>query len=408
VKRIKILSFAAVAALALIAVLGAAGASAASEFKTESSPTTITPSFIEGNQLDWHFHTAYQRCANGAEGTLSSTHAKEVEMTLKDTTCEAQFTGNQFKANGCKFTYRVGNQTGSSTFKGTIDIGPAGCGPISFTSVVGSSACQVTVPAQTGLSATFENVGSGKNRMVKVYPSTTNLKHTQVSGKDCGAEGLGTFTDGSISGSVKLQATNAGGAVGMWVEAPAVSIGGTPPKWIAGTYPISIGGAQNSAHVFNLPSSGKVECGSVNFHAPISFSTAQLSVTAEYGSCKAFGLPGTVSMNGCTYTFNVLNQPPVGASYAGHADIACPAGKAIEIVVNPSPLTPKCTITIAAQTTDSGGLTFTNETVSTVGLAMAMKGIDYHLQEGSGVGRCKTGDWTDGTYTGSSTLVGTT
>jgi hypothetical protein len=210
-----------------------------------------------------------------------------------------------------------------------------------------------------------------------------------------------------------VQGSNGGKSTGIWVstsEAPelppsGIAIGGTPPKLVAGTYPITISGGQGTQHVMSLQA-GSLKCTTAKFNTSASGSTAQLTVGAEYSGCTAFGFPATVSMNGCTYTFNILNQAPVGSAYAGHADIACPAGKSISIIASGAGLT-KCTVTILAQTTDSEGLTFTNQSsISTIGLSLAIKGIDYHQQEGSGLGRCSTADPTAGTYTGSSTLVG--
>jgi hypothetical protein len=176
----------------------------------------------------------------------------------------------------------------------------------------------------------------------------------------------------------------------------------------AASYPTSIGGEQSKSSKHSLSFQyGKLSCDAVDFSSPSIFSPKeQFSVEAAYsGNCKLGGLTTAVNMNGCSYTFNVLNQAPVGGAYAGHADIACPAGKSIEVVTVPQ--AKRCTITIAAQTTDSGGLTFTNDAVTPTILAtFGINGIDYHQQKGEGIGSCTTGDYTTGTYTGASTLFG--
>lgn len=410
-RRIKNLSLAAFAAMALTAALGAAGASA-SQLNAESYPTTIGSSNPYGQQA-WLFHSTQQHCdAPQLSGSLSGA-ASKLSASAADGKCYDNFSaGTELKTHGCSFTYRPGAKTESGTFKGTVDIVcPAGQ-TISF-SGGGSLACQVTVPAQQEIPATYENVGVGKERAVKVTVNETSLQHSQVSGSNCGS--IGSYGDGAWSGSWKIQGANGFGSVGIWLtgegfELPpaGIAINGTPPKLVAGTYPISIAGDQNAGgqHVLTL-AGWTLKCTTAKLTSSASAATAQFSVTPEYSGCTMSGLSSTVNTNGCTYTFNVLNQPPSGSTYAGHADISCPAGKSIQIVTKSGTGQLVCTFTIGTQTTDSGGLSFTNESsTSTIGLGLSIKGIDHQQVKGEGLAACTSGSYTTGSYTGSSTLVG--
>ena len=417
-KRIRTFGLAVLTALALTAVVGAAGASAG-EFKSEVSPTTInSPSGSKMSPYglqEWHFHSVQQECDPPALSGSLSTPSKAFGGTPSDSKCYFNFSAApELKMNGCNFVYRVGAKTGTNIFNGSVDIVcPAGK---SIQFLGGSLTCKVDVAAQRNLAATFENVGTGTERAIKVTMNATGLKHTQVSGHDC-FENIGSYSDGTWTGSWKVQGSSGGKPAGIWVstseglELPpsGIAISGSTPKLVAGTYPIYITGNQKEGidkHKLTLPGAGSIGCSTAKLSTSASGSTAQLEVQAEYGGCTVFGFPGTVKMNGCAYVFNVLNQAPVGSTYAGHADIACPAGKTIEAVALSAGLA-KCTATIPAQTTDSEGLKFINESLtSTITLNLAVGGIDYHLQEGTGVGRCKTADGTTGTYTGTSFLVG--
>lgn len=412
-RRTRKIGLAALAALALTAVFVASAS--ASHFETEVNPTTVKSSSPYGLQ-EWKFQSSQQSCdAPVVQGSVS-TSQKVLSTTTANAKCYYNFSAApNLEMNGCTFVYRLGAKTGTATFNGSIDIVCPGANTIAFTG--GSSTCKVNVPAQNNLSASFENIGAGTSRAVKVTVNATGLKHTQVSGTNCGGN-LGSYTSGSWNGSWQLQGSNSGSPAGIWVspdggfELPpsGIGIGGSPLKLNGGTYPMAINGSQVTQHVITLNGGlgGKtVKCSTANLSTTIAAATAQFPVSGSYSGCTAFGFPGEIKMNGCTYTFSVINQPPYESSYAGHADISCPAGKSIEIVSISAGLV-KCTVTIGSQiTNDTGYLVYTNESsTSTIGLELNITGIDYHQQEGGGLGRCASGDFTDGTYTGTSTLVG--
>jgi hypothetical protein len=387
VKRIARVGLAAFVALSLTVAIGVGTASAAS-FVTEKAPTTINGSVSITPQFN--FNSGPMSCPSLAPtGSMASVYSTEFEGSLKESSCTGPFSAPYtIKVNGCAFLFKAGN--------GTLDVVcPAGQ---EVRLVPVKTGCEIAIPAQSGLAATYSTKGSGSAREITAGTSSS-LKYSQVNGSCT----LGTFT-GSWIGQWNLKGTNGGSQVGVYVAKQPISIGGFTPKLIAGSYPAAIAGTAVAVH--KLKTSGRTtECKTVSFSSNVGESSAQLTVQATYAECTVLGIAGSVNMNGCTYTFNVLNQAPVGATYAGHADIACPAGKAIELISGTSKV--KCTVTIPAQTTNSGGLSFTNEASSTIGLSLAVNGIDYHQQEGEGLGACSTGDFTDGTYTGSSTLVGT-
>jgi hypothetical protein len=307
--------------------------------------------------------------------------------------------------NGCKLTHRPGRESSPGVFEGMFDIGPAGCGPIQY----GGSKylCTATISPKSGLQATYENVGSGEERSVKVTAQTSKLKFSQVSGASCPA---GSYEDGVWTGSWTLQGFSSGGArVGLKIEGSAgelpatgLAIAGSPAKLTAGAYPLAISGSNTTSHSMQF-AAGKLSCSTATYSSSIAVAMAEIPIQAEYKGCAFAGLAAAVKMNGCSYTFSVLNH---AAPFNGNASIACPAGKSVEIVA-PSIGAPKCIVTIGAQTADPEGVTYTNEASSTVGVGLALTGIDYHQQKGTAeVGNCTTADSTSGTYTGSSTLAG--
>jgi hypothetical protein len=398
VKRIRNLALVAVSALALTALVGVAAASA-SEVVAESYPTTLTTPNPQ-TQHTLTFNSATAKCeAPSLEGKLSSA-TKTIAATAKDATCE-YFGSPKLKMNGCSFTYHVGSKLPSGAFKGTFDIGPAGCGPIEFATA--GSTCYVKIGAQNGLAATYENTGAGKERSLKVNAAATNLKHTQVSG--CSP---GEYSNGGWQGTWTVQGSNGFGRVGVHIEStglPFSVIGtvGTPPQFASEGNPTPITGEKTSTHKLQLQY-GKLECTSTKFSATVPGFATALNVSAENSGCVVAGISSVVNMNGCTYTQSVLNKAPVGSTYAGHMDIACPAGKSIEAVVTALGKV-RCTITIGAQTTDPEGLSFTNDpSTFTIGVGLEVKGIDYTQQEGEGAGKCSSGSYTNGTYTGTSVL----
>ncbi|MGC1165193.1 MAG: hypothetical protein WA862_03715 [Solirubrobacterales bacterium] len=397
-KRIKNLSLAVVAALALTAAIGGTSASATGFVSDFSNGyTTINGSGI-GTEHEIAINAGSFRCAGfGFQAATPQSATSLTTSPLADSACGS----GTFKTNGCQFTFKPGEETAPGSFNGTIDIGPPGCGPMSFTIF----ACKATFGAQTGLNATYVNVGSGTTASVEVTLATSKLKYSQeTSGGWFGCPNESN-ENGVYRGSWMVKATNPGGeSTGLHVVAETgIYVAGESPKFEAEKYPVSFAGAQASANENKLTTTEtKSSCTGASFAGELGAASTELGLAAQYSGCNSLGFPATVAMNGCEYVLHVLSGP----AFAGTADISCPAGKEIVILVKVQGVT-KCTTTIGAQ----GGLsgtTFTNlGTGNTRGVQVGfnLSGIKYHQQAGSGGGACKaTGDFSDATYSGSATL----
>jgi hypothetical protein len=135
----------------------------------------------------------------------------------------------------------------------------------------------------------------------------------------------------------------------------------------------------------------------------LSITAKQLSLTAEYGKCHAFGLTSTVTMNSCHYNLGVKNAGP---PFSGTLGVACEKeGDKIEYKAFTSKGALVCTAKVAAQTGLEG------LSLSTTGIGAErgiegggeVKGVKYELT-GSTCGGTSTN--TDGVIKGTTTLSG--
>jgi len=391
VKRFRNIVIGACAAMVLALSVGASAASAAG-FYTDSSAgiTQVTGTQVAPNS-EFAFPSGGFQCWNQ---NFSGAPLDDPGTTLSPTSMndgECSYAGTQFvmHMNGCRTIYHA---------NGTMDIGPAGCGPISLKTPY---SCEMTIPAQTGLGGvSYENV---ENKRVKIKQSVTGLKYTEK-----GKCKEGTYTDGSWYGNWEAYATDGGVVTGLhFGPVPTGIFVSSEYKLDAEGFPVSLSGSQTSGSPITLGTTyGSVKCPNGTFSGEPSAASAEVSLQADYSSgCAANGISGaTMVMNGCTYVAHIAGSGP---PYTGTADIACPAGKAIEIVAKILGET-KCTLTIGAQSGLSG-LTFTNAGSGSgrkVELGFNLSAIHYHQQEGTGFGRCTTGDYENGTYKGNLSLTG--
>src|SRR5262249_13549460 len=117
---------------------------------------------------------------------------------------ECSFAGAPFimHMNGCRTIFHE---------DGTMDIGPPGCGPISYTTTV--YPCEVTIGGQTGLTGiSYKNVEGH----VYIKADVTGIQYTQK-GKKCTA---GTYTDGGWWGGWEAYAFIGGVVQGMSFQKP--------------------------------------------------------------------------------------------------------------------------------------------------------------------------------------------
>jgi hypothetical protein len=397
VKRIRNLGLAVFAALALTAAVGATGVSA-SGFVSDSGYTTISGTPYGEGVLS--IVVGPWKCNSPAFAQVIKNQANPLTTTaLKDAACGTP----TLKTNGCQLSFRPGAETSPGNFGGTIDIGPAGCGPMSLT----VSGCTTTIGAQSGLNATFENVGSGEKAVVYANLNSGGLKYSVTGKSGCP---VGSFTGGWTT-TWLLTAFNEAGALtglhvvknaGVYMAGEKSEEAAKQPKLNAEKYPVSLLGSQTTALSFGV-NAGSAKCSTIQFDGKLAAASAEQSLNSEYSGCTVFGFGGTIASNGCQYVLHVLNSGP---PYTGTADIACPAGKSIEIVAKLAGVL-KCKETISSQ---SGleGVTF-----STVGagsergveVKFNLAGIKYTQTAGEGAGSCKSaGAFSDGTLTGATTL----
>lgn len=411
-KKHSLLGLTAVLAIILTASIGAASASA-SGFEAEAHPATVF-GVTEG---------AYGQVISGPEWgagcdgleTESSASTPSHSLTTKlitDGNCAWFSAGATLKMKGCQLTYHPGSEVSPGRFGGSFEIGPANCGPIVYTQG-NPTKCEVEIGAQSGLTATYENVVvSGKDR-VRVTAEATNLKYTQKSGGLCKA---GSFENGKWSGTSVLQASN-GNSIGIKVKdkiRTPIAITGKAsaepsqqPKFESSYYPVALSGEQlagGAKHTFSA-NAGSSSCSSAKYTEEVTGATTALGLSPVFGGeCTTFGFTASApKMNGCELVANIANAGP---PYSGTADIACPVGQSIELVAKLGSVT-KCTVTIPAQT-GLKGATFTNADAGySVVAGLSLTGIRYQQQTGTGLGSCKnSGEFTDGGFTGSVSLQG--
>ena len=151
---------------------------------------------------------------------------------------------------------------------------------------------------------------------------------------------------------------------------------------------------------------GTVSCAEAGYKGTMAqTTTTTLTIAPEFASCEAFGFANSeVLFNGCAY---VLHRGESAESLEGSLDIECPAGKAIEVLAHVRGLL-KCRVTIGAQ---SGLATITETNKGTgssrdIALDVALSGLSYAQEAGEGLGKCSSGSFENGGFSGSPTMIG--
>jgi len=265
----------------------------------------------------------------------------------------------------------------------------------------------IEIPSQTKRKATFKNTGSGTTRAVTISPNVSNLKYSESCGK--------SYENGGYNGSWNVEAFKGGKQTGLWIASTLeeeCEVAGEPVGfhilengWFDGEcYPVTISGQQTGEHVMTT-AAGSIKCKNAQFNSSLIEPSASLSVTPAYSSCTAFGLPGTIKPNSCSYVFHVTT---VGPPATGTVDVSCTKeGDKIEIIANKLTGGARCTLSVSPQS-GIAGIGFTNVgTGHEQGLSISLKasGIKYSVSGGSGF--CGSeGSHEDLTYAGSNTLYG--
>jgi hypothetical protein len=154
-------------------------------------------------------------------------------------------------------------------------------------------------------------------------------------------------------------------------------------------------GTQIGTDVFTT-NAGEVSCTEATYTGTqTAKTTTTQSSLAKYSGCTAFGFAAVpITVNGCEYVFH--------AAATNTVDIVCPAGKTIEV------LAPNCTVTVGSQNGKTA-VTFATEGKSPkrdVKVNVNLAGLTY-TQHPKGFFPCASGTFTNGTYKGEATVIGT-
>jgi hypothetical protein len=173
-------------------------------------------------------------------------------------------------------------------------------------------------------------------------------------------------------------------------------------NFVAASYPAAISGSQVEKHIFHT-AANDLYCNRYDFQSELTGASNEIALAATPSECSTAGIVSMiVSMNGCTWNFNVGTKIEAG-KFSGSGHIACPSGK--EIVWNGS--LGNCTAKLPPQTL-SGTYTLENTGTKpeTVLLSTAVTGIKYVLGPTSGcLSAPAPGTYENGTYTGTTKLL---
>lgn len=388
-RTIKTLSLAVALALSLMASAIATSASA-SVLTAGQFPAVIRAEAVGGHIFTTHWLGKMECSGATFESELSKpAESFETKWNTPFENCYA-FGSAPLKQNGCGFIFRPGPLTGLGVAQGRFDIGPAGCGPM----VRESALCRLSIGAQSGLPATFEDVVVEGRSEVKISANATNLKYSQSNG--CG---LGTYEDGTYEGTWLAKGEAGGFATNTWVEEEAHA-----PRFEAEEYPAAISGEQSSEgkHVFTVDKF-TASCGKATFSGEASGATSAITLTPKYSECQAFGMNATVALNGCAYIAHAGSAIENGSKYAGTVDVSCPEGKKVKINAGFG----ECIVEIGSQTGLSG-LEMQNTGSPYSVLARAnVTGIVYTVtQDGPLCPLSGKGTFSNSSYVGSTLISG--
>ncbi len=161
---------------------------------------------------------------------------------------------------------------------------------------------------------------------------------------------------------------------------------------------VNLSGQQALSSILKT-TAGSAECFTVTYAGTLTNGSSSVLVTPTFNSfsCTCIGVACTVETNGCVFRLNI------GFLTFGTVDLVCPEKKELTFTSS------KCTIHIGSQT-NFGSLSFVNVgSGSTKELNVFLNSTEklkYRHTEGTGIGRCKTGESTTGSLSGSFYLTG--
>jgi hypothetical protein len=176
------------------------------EFHSEASHTTWSGAQAVANTMT--FNVGSWKCENVSySGTSQTATGGTVLLTPGFSQCNVfGFINAVHDMNGCQYQFHAGTN-------GMDIVCPEGKS-IGITTTI----CDVTLPSQNGRTeVSYANAGSGASRDVTIDLAVTGLEYTQKFKTFPGCTN-GTFTNGTLSGSITLKGLNTSGVqVGAWV-----------------------------------------------------------------------------------------------------------------------------------------------------------------------------------------------
>jgi subtilisin family serine protease len=299
------------------------------------------------------------------------------------------------KMNGCKFIVNAG--LGEST----VDIGPAGCGPIT----ISGSYCGFQFGAQTGLAADIENVTSKEGyEQLRLEIDATGIQYTTTgTATSCHK---GTYSNGSYSGAWILGAVDSGVGTPVDMRVSSLAVVGRPngtpqPRWEGGFYALPVTAQQSASDplVFGFKDGYTVSCKAATGSGSLLEASKSLLLAGAYSECvSGNGTTTAIKMNSCAYELNVQNASPL---HNAKVDVECTkAGDAIEVQAG------SCRFKIGAQ--QSREVVGLNNSAAAGGVIadFGLKGISYEATDGFLCPLNGGGQFSNGTYDGTMTLSG--
>lgn len=340
-KRIRTVFLAALAVLALAGVAGVSTASAA-RFVSETEYTAFKSSSASQQISFSPSGTVYECNGPSFSGTAFGGSVAGGGYASKSFTSSSVSSpacvGGTMTWNSCQLTLHP--PSGAVGGTGTVDIGPSGCTPTKFQYF----GCEFTIPAQSGLSATYENTGSGSGRKVWVVINTNSLEYTSLTNAGCGS--IGTRKDGRWIAKFYLAGTNLAGTSPSGLRVAQLPVGfrvggeksenpSEQPHFVHEweMNPETLAGDISKEHRFAVnPGIAAMTCKSGSFATVLTAPSTSLSLTTNYEPCDKFlGSVTTVKMNSCHYGLDLANSGP---PYVGTAEVVCGTeGDAIEFQV---------------------------------------------------------------------------
>ena len=310
-------SLAAVAMMAIGMSVGVGNAAASSGFLADTYPVTQTGQEA-GTEHTIGTNEGPLNCAAPAFTAEASGPSESLSPTSVSSPACTLFKYNMtLKMNGCKLIFHPGAKTGS-TYEGTFDIGPSGCGPITTQMPI---FCTISIGSQTGLKATFENTGSGSGAAVKATANASGLVYA-LSGPGCSSKN--TFANGTWNGSWQISGSTYGKATGLRVGDLRVSFSESGGEFEAGEYPAAILADQDADDPLSFGANGgSLECADFQLGRGMTGASVALPLSqVAIGGCAGFGFGSIpVNMNSCQFV--------LGAD--GDFDVVCAGTDKIEL-----------------------------------------------------------------------------